>query len=627
MNTFENTGLHTGILKAVQELGFENPTPIQAKSIPHLLTSDQDLLAFAQTGTGKTAAFGLPAIHLTDIEDRSTQTLVLCPTRELCMQIVKDITNYAKYSPGLGVVAVYGGASMDTQIKALKKGAQIVVATPGRAKDLISRKKLLLGKVVRVVLDEADEMLSMGFKEDLNEILSETPDSKQTLLFSATMSKEVIAITKKYMNNPVEIAATQKNTAAENVKHMYYMVQAKDRYEALKRVADMNPKIYGIVFCRTRRETKEIASKFMQDGYNADALHGELSQAQRDEVMGRFRKGQLQLLIATDVAARGLDVTELTHIINFNLPDDAEIYIHRSGRTGRAGKSGTSISIVHTRESGKIRDIERKFGIKFSKEVVPSGIDICKKQLYSLIDKIEKAEVNEAQIEPFLEVIYKKLEWLSREELIKHFVSAEFNRFLSYYKNARDLNVAERSSRERGRNDGKTRDDRGGRSRREDGRLKTEKRRESFTRLYINAGTKNKLSPTLLIGLINDAIGSGSADIGKIDIMRNFSFFEVENKMHDKVIKSLNGKDFDGEPILIEVSQSSPQETSFKKKKHSKSKDYGGHRRDGRRSGRDVRSSGGGDRRSKGGGDRRSKGGGDRRSKGGDSRKKRKSRD
>ncbi len=616
MNTFENTGLHTGILKAVQELGFENPTPIQAKSIPHLLTSDQDLLAFAQTGTGKTAAFGLPAIHLTDIEDRSTQTLVLCPTRELCMQIVKDITNYAKYSPGLGVVAVYGGASMDTQIKALKKGAQIVVATPGRAKDLISRKKLLLGKVARVVLDEADEMLSMGFKEDLNEILSETPDSKQTLLFSATMSKEVIAITKKYMNNPVEIAATQKNTAAENVKHMYYMVQAKDRYEALKRVSDMNPKIYGIVFCRTRRETKEIASKFMQDGYNADALHGELSQAQRDEVMSRFRKGQLQLLIATDVAARGLDVTELTHIINFNLPDDAEIYIHRSGRTGRAGKSGTSISIVHTRESGKIRDIERKFGIRFSKEVVPSGIDICKKQLYSLIDKIEKAEVNEAQIEPFLEVIYKKLEWLSREELIKHFVSAEFNRFLSYYKNARDLNVAERSSREkdnkeRGRNDGRTRDDRGGRSRREDGRLKTEKRRESFTRLYINAGTKNKLSPTLLIGLINDAIGSGSADIGKIDIMRNFSFFEVENKMYDKVIKSLNGKDLDGEPILIEVSQNSPQETSFEKKKSSKSKDYGGHRRDGRRSGRDVRSSGGGDRRSKGG----------------DSRKKRKSRD
>lgn len=290
MNTFENTGLSAGILKAVQELGFEKPTPIQEKTIPHLLTSDQDILAFAQTGTGKTAAFGLPAIHLTNIEDRSTQTLVLCPTRELCMQIVKDITNYAKYSPGLSVVAVYGGASMDTQIKALKKGAQIVVATPGRAKDLIKRKKLLLGKVARVVLDEADEMLSMGFKEDLNEILSETPDTKQTLLFSATMSKEVITITKKYMSNPIEIAATQKNTAAENVRHIYYMVQAKDRYEVLKRVADMNPKIYGIVFCRTRRETKEIANKFMQDGYNADALHGELSQAQRDEVMGAVQK-------------------------------------------------------------------------------------------------------------------------------------------------------------------------------------------------------------------------------------------------------------------------------------------------------------------------------------------------
>lgn len=606
MNTFENTGLSAGILKAVQELGFEKPTPIQEKTIPHLLTSDQDILAFAQTGTGKTAAFGLPAIHLTNIEDRSTQTLVLCPTRELCMQIVKDITNYAKYSPGLSVVAIYGGASMDTQIKALKKGAQIVVATPGRAKDLIKRKKLLLGKVARVVLDEADEMLSMGFKEDLNEILSETPDTKQTLLFSATMSKEVITITKKYMSNPIEIAASRKNTAAENVRHIYYMVQAKDRYEVLKRVADMNPKIYGIVFCRTRRETKEIANKFMQDGYNADALHGELSQAQRDEVMGRFRKGQLQLLIATDVAARGLDVTELTHIINFNLPDDPEIYIHRSGRTGRAGKSGTSISIVHTRESGKIRDIERKFEIKFSKEAVPSGIDICKKQLYSLIDKIEKVEVNEAQIEPFLEAIYKKLEWLSREELIKHFVSAEFNRFLSYYKNARDLNVAERPSRERdtkerrGRKDGRTRDDRSGRSRRDDGRLKEEKRKGSFTRLYINAGTKNKLSPTLLIGMINDSIGSGSADIGKIDIMRNFSFFEVENKMYEKVIKSLNGKDLDGEPMLIEVSQDKPQEASFEKKKSAKPKNYGGDRRDGRRSGRDRHSSGGGDRRSKG---------------------------
>jgi ATP-dependent RNA helicase DeaD len=442
MNAFAQLGLNDDIVQAIQKLGFENPTPIQEKSIPHLLTSTQDLVAFAQTGTGKTGAFGLPAVHLSKPEDKRTQTLILCPTRELCIQISKDLNNFAKNIKGIGVVPVYGGAPIDTQLKALRKAAQIVVATPGRAKDLIKRKRLLLGNVERVVLDEADEMLNMGFKEDLDAILAETSATKQTLLFSATMSREVQRMTKTYMDNPIEIAATKMNTGAVNVKHIYYMVQAKNRYEVLKRIADSNPNIYGLVFCRTRQETKDTAHKFMHDGYNADALHGELSQAQRDEVMKRFRSKKIQILVATDVAARGLDINDLTHVVNYNLPDDSEVYIHRSGRTGRAGKSGISIAIIHTREYGKIRAIENKFKLKFTKELVPTGKDICSKQLYSLIDKIEKVDVDEKQIGPFMPAIYEKLEWLSREELIKHFVSAEFNRFLTYYKHATDINVS-----------------------------------------------------------------------------------------------------------------------------------------------------------------------------------------
>ncbi len=561
MNSFADTGLHDKLLNAVQELGFEEPTPIQAKVIPHLLTSGRDLIAFAQTGTGKTAAFGLPALHLTNIEDRRTQTLVLCPTRELCMQITNDLISYSKHMKSIGIVAVYGGASIETQIRALNKGAQIVVATPGRAKDLINRRKLLLGNVERVVLDEADEMLSMGFKDDLDAILAMTPQKKQTLLFAATMSKEIIAITKKNMDNPVEISAALVNTGAENVRHLYYMVQAKDRYEVLKRIADINPNIYGIVFCRTRRETKEIANKLMQDGYNADALHGDLSQAQRDEVMGRFRIRQLQILVATDVAARGLDVTDLTHIINYNLPDDNEIYIHRSGRTGRAGKSGISIAIIHTRDNRKIKDIENKFRITFTKELVPGGKDICKKQLYSLIDKIEKVEVDDKQIEPFLPAIYNKLEWLSREELIKHFVSAEFNRFLSYYKDAMDINIPEHQKvNEKGQREKRGRND---------------KRRTSFSRLYINVGSKNSLNPARLIGLINNGLDSGDAEIGKIEILKKFSFFEIENKMELQLINSLKGKIFEGVPLLVEVSQEKPPVARSYGNKSSKRKSYG----------------------------------------------------
>ncbi len=563
MNSFAETGLNDKILKAVQELGFEKPTPIQAKAIPHLLSADQDVIALAQTGTGKTAAFGLPAVHLTNLEDKRPQTLVLCPTRELCMQITRDLATYSKYTKGLGVVAVYGGSSIDTQIRALKKGAQIVVGTPGRTKDLINRKRLLLGNVARVILDEADEMLTMGFKEDLDAILAATPKEKQTMLFSATMSREVMSISKKYMNNPIELAAARKNIGADKVKHFYYMVHAKDRYEVLKRLADMNPNIYGIVFCRTRRETKEIANKLMHDGYNADALHGDLSQAQRDEVMGRFRKHHLQILVATDVAARGLDVTDLTHIINFDLPDNAEVYVHRSGRTGRAGKSGISIAIIHTRETRKVKEIERKFGISFSKELVPSGKDICTKQLYALIDKIEKVEVNEKQIEPFLPAIYKKLEWLEREELIKHFVSAEFNRFLAYYKNARDINVADRRKGDKGKRGTRTRE---------------ERRKSSFSRLFINIGAKNKLTPARLIGLINEGLNSGDAVIGKIEIMRNFSFFEIEKKVEAPLIKALNDQTFEDVPISIEASQNKPGGHPSKSKS-SKGKGYGDSRR------------------------------------------------
>lgn len=594
MNNFKETGLQENLLKAVNELGFETPTPIQVKTIPHLLSSSQDLIALAQTGTGKTAAFGLPALQLTDADNKSPQTIILCPTRELCLQIAKDFSTYSKYLKGIGVVAVYGGSSIDTQIRALNKGAQIVVGTPGRTNDLIRRKKLKLGNIQRVILDEADEMLTMGFKDELDSILDETPKEKQTLLFSATMSKEVRSISRKYMNNPIEISVAKVNVGAANLKHLYYMVHARDRYEVLKRIADINPNIYGIVFCRTRRETKEIANKLMNDGYNADALHGDLSQAQRDEVMGRFRKRGLQILVATDVAARGLDVNDLTHVINFDLPDDPEVYTHRSGRTGRAGKSGIAIAIIHMRETRRLRDIEKNSGIKFIKDEVPTGKDICTKQLYSLIDKIEKVNVDEKQIEPFLPEIYKKFESLSREDLIKHFVSAEFNRFLGYYKNAKDLNNAD-SSRD-GRSEG--------RGDRERGKRK-ERGKNSFTRLYINVGEKNKLNPARLIGLINEGLDSNNAEIGKIEILKSFSFFEIENTMDGKLIESLKGKEFDDVPLLVEVSQGKSEggyskdksDRGRSKRDYSKKKSFGGKSKFGNKRNKDQKSGGRGKRK------------------------------
>lgn len=543
------------LLKAISELGFEKPTPIQDKVIPHLLSSEQDLIASAQTGTGKTAAFGLPLLNLIDETDRGTQAIILCPTRELCIQIAGDLGKYSKYIPAIKIVAVYGGARIDVQMRALKKGAQIVIGTPGRTRDMLKRGKLRLDNVRRVVLDEADEMLSMGFKEDLEAILSQTQESRQTLLFSATMSRRVVALTDMYMNNPLEIAVARINLAAANVKHVFYLVQARDRYETVKRIADINPDIYCIVFCRTRKETQEVANRLMTDNYNADTLHGDLSQTQRDEVMDRFRRRQIQLLVATDVAARGLDVDDLTHVINYNLPDDDEIYIHRSGRTGRAGKKGISIAIAHSRETRKIRDIEQKAGISFSKELVPTGLDICQKRLFALINKIENIEVNEAQIGPFLPAIQEKLAWLDREQLIKHFVSAEFNRYLSYYENAPDINLT-----------GHPKDFKKGR------RGTASRPSRGFKRFYVNLGFKHKINPAKLIGLVNECLRSNEAPIGHIEILKNFSFIEVDASFAAQLIEAGHKKKYAGVKVVIDPAADKPEHSKNPRKKKYKKK-------------------------------------------------------
>lgn len=555
MNIFQENVLNDDLLRAITKLGFEKPTPIQEKTIPAILESSQDIIGLAQTGTGKTAGFGLPLIQKINVDDRSVQSLILCPTRELCMQITEDINSFARYTKGLSVLAVYGGANIVPQMQALKKGAQIVVGTPGRTLDLIKRKALKIDKIEWLILDEADEMLNMGFKEDLNAILETTPSEKQTLLFSATMPRDVRRIADNYMNAPMEITAGKKNTGADNVDHHYYVVRAADRYAALKRIADINPKIYGIIFCRTRNETKDVADKLIQDGYNADALHGELSQAQRDHVMQRFRKKNLQLLIATDVAARGIDINDLSHIINYNLPDDPEVYLHRSGRTGRAGKSGISISITHSREGRRIKELENLIGKKFTAKMIPGGREICEKRMFNLIDKVEKVEVDESKIESFMPDIYKKLEWLDREELIKHFVSVEFNRFLEYYKNAPDLNV----SHEKG------------------GTEKTKKgSRSSYTNIYINIGSKRGMNPSSLIALVNEAMSKRDIPVGKIDIQRNFSFFEIDRDWDQKLLKAFDGAVYEEQPVVVEIKNQKSHQVKpsgskpFHKKKHRK---------------------------------------------------------
>ena len=538
--TFQETGLRSELLSALTDIGFEQPTPIQEKIIPLLLEEDRDLVALAQTGTGKTAAFGLPLLHRTDPQLAQVQILVLCPTRELCNQIAGDLESFAKYLPGIRTVAVYGGASMDTQIRALKRGTQVVVGTPGRVHDLIRRKKLIIDQVRHLVLDEADEMLSMGFKDELEAIIGQTPAERQTLLFSATMPDHTV---KNFVHDPLQVSVGTKNAGADTVQHRYYVVNARDRYLALKRIVDVHPDIYGIIFCRTRMETKDVAAKLGSEGYNADALHGDLSQAQRDYVMGQFRDKTLQLLVATDVAARGIDVNDLTHVINYNLPDDPEVYTHRSGRTGRAGQKGTSIAIIHRREMNRIRSIERMIKKEFIPTLVPTGREICENQLFYLIDKVQRVEVDHEQIDSYLPAIYKKLESLSREDLIKHFVSAEFNRFLDYYKDAQDLNVA--ANEKKGRGDKPDRSQRNGQA--------------EFSKFFINVGSYHKLSPARLMGLINEQTPKKGMAIGKIDITDRFAIFEADARYEKDLLKGFKkGVTFEGNPVHVELTQVGP---------------------------------------------------------------------
>lgn len=524
---FKELGLREEIITAVDELGFEEAMPIQEKSIPFIKNESKDLVALAQTGTGKTAAFGLPILDSIDENVRATQALVIAPTRELCVQISNDLKNFSKHIKGMKIVPVYGGENIITQLKQLDVTPQIVVATPGRLIDLMKRKKVDLGGIRYLVLDEADEMLNMGFKEDIETILESTPESRRTFLFSATMPKDVEEMSRNYMGEREQITIGTKNSGNENVEHVYYMVQAKDRYLALKRIVDMNPDIYAIIFCRTRQETQEVAEKLMKDGYNADALHGDLSQAQRDAVMQKFRIKHLQILVATDVAARGLDVSDLTHVINYNLPDDIESYTHRSGRTGRAKKKGVSIAIIHTKEKHRIKSIERIIKREFIRKDVPNGMDICKKQLFHLINRMENVEVNSEQIDPLLPEIFSKLEYLDKEEIIKKFVSLEFNRFLEYYKDARDLNVKE-TPKEGGNGNG--------------GKKKKSGRK---TRLKMNLGERDRITPKRLLGIINDTVGDKTISINDIEITQRYTFFDVFDDQKGKIMNAFADTDLE----------------------------------------------------------------------------------
>ena len=616
MELYEEGGLlSTEILQAIKELGFEKPTEIQSQAIPFLLNETRDLIGLAQTGTGKTAAFGLPLISQIDFEKNVPQALVICPTRELCLQIERDLTNYGKYLP-LQTVAVYGGADIIRQIKKIQSGVHIVVATPGRLVDIISRKKVDLSQVRNLVLDEADEMLDMGFQEDLDAILEQTPSEKRTLLFSATMPAEVRRIASNYMNNPHEITIGTKNSGAVTVSHQAYIVSSKNRYIALKRIADYYPDIYGIVFCRTREETKEVADKLMSDGYSADALHGDLSQAQRDYVMKKFRNKNLNMLVATDVAARGLDVHDLTHVINYSIPDDLETYTHRSGRTGRAGKEGISILIANLREKGKLKRIEQIIKKKIEIKKVPGGQEICAVQMKDLIQKVLSTEVNEEKLNTLLTPIIHQFEGMSSEDILKHFVSFEVNRILEYYENAPDINLdvekenerrrnLEERNRERGERRRRERENRGDRRDREDRPNRNERRsRErgydegrSYTRFFVNIGKKEQLDQSKLLRLLNEHANDRDIHYGAIDIMRSFTFFEVESKYTDKILRSLENAKYEGMPVSVQVAQAPKQpELPAKNKKHD---DF----RDGRRGG-DFRG-GRGFGKSKRGGDRR----------------------
>ena len=551
MTNFQALGLNEDLLKAITDLGFENPSDIQSKAIPALLADDIDLVALAQTGTGKTAAFGFPLIQKINANDKKTQALILSPTRELCLQITNEIQNYAKYVDGLQAVAIYGGASITDQARKVSKGAQIIVATPGRMKDMMSRGMVNISNISFCVLDEADEMLNMGFYEDIKEILSDTPKEKNTWLFSATMPFEVSQIAKKFMDSPLEITVGSKNSGSSTVSHEFYVVNARDRYEALKRLADANPNIFSVVFCRTKRDTQAIAEKLIEDGYNAAALHGDLSQAQRDGVMKAFRNKQIQMLVATDVAARGIDVDDITHVINFQLPDEIEIYNHRSGRTGRAGKLGTSFVIATKSEVRKIKQIEKIIKQNFVEKTIPSGIEICEVQLFHLANKIKDVEIDH-EIDPYLPAIYELFESLSKEELIKKMISVEFNRFFTYYKKKRDLAQEKSSSTEVTFKEG------------------------DAVRYFINIGERDDYNWMSLKDFLKEKLALGSDAVFKVDVKEGFSFFNTDAEHADHVMETLNGSTLEGRRINVEISKN----TSNNRRDNGGRRD-GGFRRDG----------------------------------------------
>ncbi len=549
--TFEDLGVEPRLLKAIEEMGFVHPMPIQEMVIPHLLSKDGDVVGLAQTGTGKTAAFGLPVLQRVDFNRRVPQALIIAPTRELCLQIAGDLADFSKYIDNLKILPVYGGSSIESQIRTLRSGVQVVVATPGRLIDLIKRGEVKLDDVHTVILDEADEMLNMGFLDDIREILTHVPDDRKMLMFSATMPKEIAEISKEFMHSPVEFVAGNKNEGAKNVRHIFYMVKAHDKYLALKRVADNNPDIYGIIFCRTRKETQEIADKLINDGYNADCLHGDLSQAQRDLAMKKFRDHVTQLLVATDVAARGLDVDDLTHVINYGLPDDVAVYTHRSGRTGRANKTGVSIAIIHSRERGRLREIEKKIGKTFEYKKVPSPEHIIEKQLYNLADRLERVQVNEVEIEKYLPGVRKKLEWLSEEDLLKRVLSLEFNRLLQYYQDMPDIDL---NAPEKGEGKDRKRGDKRG-DKRDDGKRDKDRRRaeDGYERLMVNVGKSQGFFPGNLMELVNRNVVGNKPDIGRIDLMPGYTLFDVRKDDARRVIDALRNVDFFGTTIRPEI--------------------------------------------------------------------------
>ncbi len=573
--TFNELGVRDDLLKAIAELGFENPMPVQEKVIPVLLSEDHDLVALAQTGTGKTAAFGLPVIQRIDPTIHRPQDLILAPTRELCLQIAGDLADFSKYTSDLRVLPVYGGSSIESQIRALREGVQIIVATPGRLIDLINRGVVKLADVHTVVLDEADEMLNMGFVDSITDILGHVPDGRKMLLFSATMPAEVGRIAKRFMKDPEEIVIGTRNEGAANVRHIYYMVNARDKYLALKRIADDSPNIYAIIFCRTRRDTQEVADKLIADGYNAEALHGDLSQQQRDIVMKKFRDRVISMLVATDVAARGLDVDDLTHVINYGLPDDTAVYTHRSGRTGRAGKTGVSVAIIHSREKGKLREIEKILGKKFERCEVPTPQHIIEKQLYNLADRLERVEVNEEEINKYMPGVSRKLSWLGTEDLLKRVLSLEFNRLLDYYKDAPAIDFIDEKPQK---------DKKGKKERPADADKDRRTAEKGMERVYVNVGKTDGFFAGNLIELLNSNSTGRRIDVGRIDLLPNYSLFDVRKSDARRAVNALKGAEFFGQRIYSEIADpdkdyarqgsSGPREKSGKSRKSDQPKEF-----------------------------------------------------